>query len=178
MRACAPGARRKVADAVQRMPSACGNLRGVLCPVCGCRCVSSRCPHRRVHCRAHRTDNQPQRSRHAEAAAARLLPLPPLPLLAVPDAAREHVVGWYSSGPRLREADLSIHNLMANYVANPVLVICEVEVSGAAPTRQHTWWCFQQSRRALSMAAAASKQAGVAVRCQRCCSREQPAAPR
>lgn len=44
-------------------------------------------------------------------------------------AAREHVVGWYSTGPRLREADLSIHQLMSNYVTTPVLVICEVEVS-------------------------------------------------
>lgn len=43
-------------------------------------------------------------------------------------AAREHVVGWYSTGPRLREADLSIHQLMSNYVTTPVLVICEVEV--------------------------------------------------
>jgi 26S proteasome regulatory subunit N8 len=43
-------------------------------------------------------------------------------------AAREHVVGWYSTGPRLREADLAIHQLMSNYVTTPVLVICEVEV--------------------------------------------------
>ncbi|WIA38270.1 hypothetical protein OEZ86_001610 [Tetradesmus obliquus] len=41
--------------------------------------------------------------------------------------AREHVIGWYSTGPRLREADLSMHALMANYCSNPVLVICEVE---------------------------------------------------
>lgn len=45
-------------------------------------------------------------------------------------AAREHVVGWYSTGPRLREADLAIHQLMSNYVSTPVLVICEVEVRG------------------------------------------------
>jgi hypothetical protein len=43
-------------------------------------------------------------------------------------AAREHVIGWYSTGPRLREADLSMHQLMTNYCSNPVLVICEVEV--------------------------------------------------
>lgn len=47
-------------------------------------------------------------------------------------AAREHVVGWYSTGPRLKEADLSIHQLMTNYCANPVLVICEVEVGSLA----------------------------------------------
>eukprot|EP00879_Flechtneria_rotunda_P004994 GHRR01005270.1.p1 GENE.GHRR01005270.1~~GHRR01005270.1.p1 ORF type:complete len:341 (+),score=129.72 GHRR01005270.1:209-1231(+) len=41
--------------------------------------------------------------------------------------AREHVIGWYSTGPRLREADISIQQLMTNYCSNPVLVICEVE---------------------------------------------------
>lgn len=46
-------------------------------------------------------------------------------------AAREHVIGWYSTGPRLREADLSIQQLMTNYCSNPVLVICEVEVSSS-----------------------------------------------
>lgn len=40
--------------------------------------------------------------------------------------AREKVVGWYSSGPRLREADLDINNLLSDYVDNPVLLICEV----------------------------------------------------
>lgn len=43
-------------------------------------------------------------------------------------AAREHVVGWYSTGPRLREADLSIQQLLTNYCATPLLVICEIEV--------------------------------------------------
>lgn len=42
--------------------------------------------------------------------------------------AREHVIGWYSTGPRLREADLSIHQLMTNYCSQPILCICEVEV--------------------------------------------------
>ena len=44
-------------------------------------------------------------------------------------AAREHVVGWYSTGPRLKEADLDINHLISKYCDNPVLVICEVEVS-------------------------------------------------
>jgi 26S proteasome regulatory subunit N8 len=38
------------------------------------------------------------------------------------------VVGWYSTGPRLREADVDINQLMAGYCEAPVLVICEVEV--------------------------------------------------
>jgi len=42
--------------------------------------------------------------------------------------AREKIVGWYSTGPRLREADVDINQLVANYCESPVLVICEVEV--------------------------------------------------
>ena len=45
-------------------------------------------------------------------------------------AAREKVIGWYSTGPRLREADLDINELMSNYVDTPLLVICEVQVCG------------------------------------------------
>jgi JAB1/Mov34/MPN/PAD-1 ubiquitin protease len=49
-------------------------------------------------------------------------------------AARERVLGWYHTGPRLREADLDIHNLMTRYCETPILVICEVEVKGKACT--------------------------------------------
>lgn len=42
--------------------------------------------------------------------------------------ARERVIGWYSTGPRLREADLDITELMTNYCDTPLLVICEVQV--------------------------------------------------
>jgi proteasome lid subunit RPN8/RPN11 len=31
------------------------------------------------------------------------------------DAAKEHVVGWYSTGPKLRENDLDIHALFNKY---------------------------------------------------------------
>ena len=46
-------------------------------------------------------------------------------------AAREKVVGWYSTGPKLKEADLDINSLMSKFTENgePVLVICEVQVS-------------------------------------------------
>ena len=44
------------------------------------------------------------------------------------------MVGWYSTGPRLREADLDITDLMSNYCDMPLLVICEVKVS--------IWQCF------------------------------------
>ena len=43
--------------------------------------------------------------------------------------ARERVVGWYSTGPRLREADLDINDLMSKYCDTPLLVICEVQAS-------------------------------------------------
>ena len=48
-------------------------------------------------------------------------------------AAKEKVVGWYHTGPRIREADLDITVLMGNYCDNPVLVICEVEVRDPPP---------------------------------------------
>jgi hypothetical protein len=43
-------------------------------------------------------------------------------------AARERIIGWYHTGPRLREADLDIHQLLSNYCDNPILVISEVQV--------------------------------------------------
>ncbi|KDD73949.1 maintenance of mitochondrial structure and function protein [Helicosporidium sp. ATCC 50920] len=42
-------------------------------------------------------------------------------------AARERVIGWYHTGPRLRESDLDIHGLLGNYCSNPLLLICEVQ---------------------------------------------------
>eukprot|EP00250_Pteridium_aquilinum_P005097 c15241_g1_i1 orf=244-1173(+) len=41
--------------------------------------------------------------------------------------AKEHVVGWYSTGPKLRENDLNVHELFRDYVPNPVLVIIDVQ---------------------------------------------------
>jgi len=41
--------------------------------------------------------------------------------------ARENVVGWYSTGPRIRPNDLDINNLFARYTPNPVLVIIDVQ---------------------------------------------------
>jgi 26S proteasome regulatory subunit N8 len=41
--------------------------------------------------------------------------------------AKEHVVGWYSTGPKLKENDLDVHALFNNYVPNPVLVIIDVQ---------------------------------------------------
>ncbi|GER46652.1 Mov34/MPN/PAD-1 family protein [Striga asiatica] len=41
--------------------------------------------------------------------------------------AKEHVVGWYSTGPKLKENDLNIHELFNGYVPTPLLVIVDVQ---------------------------------------------------
>uniref|UniRef100_A0A061S7F8 26S proteasome regulatory subunit N8 n=1 Tax=Tetraselmis sp. GSL018 TaxID=582737 RepID=A0A061S7F8_9CHLO len=41
--------------------------------------------------------------------------------------AKEKIIGWYSSGPRLRSSDLDINQLLSNYCETPILVICEVQ---------------------------------------------------
>lgn len=61
-------------------------------------------------------------------------PFSPLPvhalLLLVCVAAREKVVGWYSTGPKIRQNDLDINALVAKYADwPPTLVVCEVQVS-------------------------------------------------
>lgn len=41
--------------------------------------------------------------------------------------AREKLVGWYHSGPKLRASDLDINELFKNYTPNPLLVIIDVQ---------------------------------------------------
>lgn len=43
-------------------------------------------------------------------------------------AAKERILGFYSTGPRLREADLDISDLLSSYAESPLLLICEVQV--------------------------------------------------
>jgi len=40
--------------------------------------------------------------------------------------ARENIVGWYSTGPKIRQNDLDINNLFKRYTPNPVYVIIDV----------------------------------------------------
>ncbi len=40
--------------------------------------------------------------------------------------AKEAVVGWYSTGPTIRPADLEINELWRRYTPNPVMVIINV----------------------------------------------------
>jgi len=41
--------------------------------------------------------------------------------------AREKLIGWYHSGPKLRASDLEINELFKRYAANPLLVIIDVQ---------------------------------------------------
>jgi 26S proteasome regulatory subunit N8 len=42
-------------------------------------------------------------------------------------SAKEHVVGWYSTGPKIKENDLEINELFRKYATNPLLVIIDVQ---------------------------------------------------
>lgn len=41
--------------------------------------------------------------------------------------AREKLIGWYHSGPKLRASDLEINELLKKYTPNPLLVIIDVQ---------------------------------------------------
>jgi len=41
--------------------------------------------------------------------------------------AREKLIGWYHSGPKLRASDLQINELFKRYTSNPLLVIVDVQ---------------------------------------------------
>jgi 26S proteasome regulatory subunit N8 len=56
------------------------------------------------------------------------------------DLAREKVIGWYHTGPKLRGSDLAINKLLRSYIPNPILVIVHINsatndpVLGGIPT--------------------------------------------
>ena len=39
---------------------------------------------------------------------------------------REKIIGWYSSGPRIRKADIQINEILRRYNTNPCFVVCNV----------------------------------------------------
>jgi 26S proteasome regulatory subunit N8 len=41
--------------------------------------------------------------------------------------ARERLIGWYHSGPKLRASDLEINERFKRYTPNPLLVIIDVQ---------------------------------------------------
>ena len=46
-------------------------------------------------------------------------------------SAKEKIVGWYSTGPKLRDNDIDIHELFYEYTPEPVLVIVDVRAENA-----------------------------------------------
>merc|ERR1711865_250092 len=42
-------------------------------------------------------------------------------------AAKEKIVGWYSTGPKIKPVDIEIHDLIKNYTPNPVYVVIDVK---------------------------------------------------
>lgn len=42
-------------------------------------------------------------------------------------AAKEKIVGWYHTGPKLHKNDISINEHLKKFTPNPVLVIIEAE---------------------------------------------------
>lgn len=41
-------------------------------------------------------------------------------------AAKERMIGWYHTGPKLRASDQEINDLFKRYIAKPVMVIVDV----------------------------------------------------
>lgn len=41
--------------------------------------------------------------------------------------ARERIIGWYHTGPKLRPGDVNINEVLKKFVANPILVIVDVK---------------------------------------------------
>lgn len=46
-------------------------------------------------------------------------------------SAKEKIVGWYSTGPKLRDNDIDIHELFYAYAQEPVMVIVDVRAENA-----------------------------------------------
>lgn len=40
---------------------------------------------------------------------------------------REKIIGWYSSGPKIKQADIKINEIFRNYNTEPVLLVCNVQ---------------------------------------------------
>ncbi|ODQ53275.1 26S proteasome regulatory subunit rpn-8 [Saitoella complicata NRRL Y-17804] len=51
--------------------------------------------------------------------------------------AREKLIGWYHSGPRLRASDIQINEVFKKYTPNPVLVVIDVQPKVGLPTESY-----------------------------------------
>lgn len=45
-------------------------------------------------------------------------------------SAREKLIGWYHTGPKLRSSDLEINEVIKRYTPKPVMVIVDVRPDG------------------------------------------------
>lgn len=48
--------------------------------------------------------------------------------------AKERVIGWYHTGPKLRGSDIQINEVISRFVANPILVIIDAYKTSGLPT--------------------------------------------
>jgi 26S proteasome regulatory subunit N8 len=44
--------------------------------------------------------------------------------------AREKLIGWYHTGPKLRSSDLEINQVIKRYTSKPVMVIVDIRPDG------------------------------------------------
>eukprot|EP00050_Salpingoeca_kvevrii_P010095 m.6509 g.6509 ORF g.6509 m.6509 type:complete len:333 (-) comp2628_c0_seq1:295-1293(-) len=51
--------------------------------------------------------------------------------------ARERIVGWYHTGPKLRANDIAINELVRRFVAHPILVIVDANKQQGLPTQAY-----------------------------------------
>jgi len=51
--------------------------------------------------------------------------------------AKERVVGWYSTGPKIRPSDIEINEIFRRYHTNPILCIIDVEPKMGLPTEAY-----------------------------------------
>jgi len=51
-------------------------------------------------------------------------------------AAKEKIVGWYSTGPKIKPVDIEIHDLFRNYTPNPVYVVIDVKGASVGNTTE------------------------------------------
>lgn len=86
-------------------------------------------------------------------------------------AAKEKIVGWYSTGPKLRQTDIEINEQFRQYCSNPVLVIVDVKPNSRRnneiPTNCYVAVDIDVDERIAASTQAASTAAQTAARSRR-----------
>eukprot|EP01068_Selenidium_serpulae_P014918 Selendium_serpulae@DN6159_c1_g1_i1.p1 len=60
--------------------------------------------------------------------------------------AKERVVGWYSTGPKIKPADLEIHEVFRRYTPQPVYVIVDVQPKDHAGLPTDAYLSFEEPK--------------------------------